>query len=302
MKFLVYIVVYVSLWLLAHLPSRLLSFFSDILYFFTYYVIGYRKKVVFGNMEKALPEYTEKEIKRIAKKFYSHFIDLMLESAIMHFISYERATKLFKFTNPELLVDLYNKEKPVVAVGGHYANWEFLNHLEHYCDYTFIAIYKPLNNKYFDRLVQQKRAKFGSIVVPMSQVVRKLMDMKREGKLAFTGFLSDQRPVINTIQYWTKFMGIDTPIYLGPEKIAKKLDAAVIFINTRRVRRGYYETHLEIITENAKQEEPNMITETHVRMLERLIREEPAYWLWSHNRWKFSFEDFKEKHPNYKSQ
>lgn len=89
-------------------------------------------------------------------------------------------------------------------MGGHYANWEFLNHLEHYCDYTFIAIYKPLNNKYFDRLVQQK------------------------------------------------------------------------------------------------QEEPNMITETHVRMLERLIREEPAYWLWSHNRWKFSFEDFKKRHPNSK--
>jgi len=302
MKFLAFLFVYSNLWLLARLPSSMFYLISDILYFFTYFVLGYRKKVVYGNMEKALPDYTNKEINKTARKFYRHFTDLMLESAIMHFISYERATKLFKFTNPELLVDLYKKEKPVVAVGGHYGNWEFLNHLEHYCDFTFIAIYKPLNNKYFDRLVQQKRAKFGSIVVPMSQVVRKLMDLKREGKLAFTGFLSDQRPVYNTIQYWTKFMGIDTPIYLGPEKIAKKLDAAVIFINTRRVRRGYYETELEIITENSKQEEPNSITETHVRMLEKLIRREPAYWLWSHNRWKIDYEEFRKDHPNFKSQ
>ncbi len=89
---------------------------------------------------------------------------------------------------------------------------------------------------------------------------------------------------------------MDTPLYLGTEKLARKLNAAVVFLKVRKVKRGRYEVEIEQITGDPKDREPFTITEAHVRILENLIREEPAYWLWSHRRWKHSHERFEREH------
>ncbi|MBN1132799.1 MAG: lysophospholipid acyltransferase family protein [Bacteroidales bacterium] len=300
MKFLLYIFAYINLWLIARLPKRVIFLLSDCLSFFIYHVVRYRRKIVFKNLRKAFPGLPEKEIKAIAVKFYRHFSDIFFETAIIHFIPYKRSSRLFTLKNPELVNDLKLKNKNIVAVTGHYGNWEFLSHFENLIDYRFVAIYKPLKNKYFDRFIRKSRSKYGSITVPMNKIARTLMQLQKDNILSLSGFLSDQRPIWEHIQYWTSFMGIYSPVYLGPEKIARKLNSAVVFLAIRKVQRGLYQAEFTLITENAKDEEPYVITEKYVRMMENLIREEPAYWLWSHDRWKFDFEDFKEGHPNYK--
>lgn len=295
MKWLGYILTYSLVWLLHLLPERILYLLADLLYFLMYHVAGYRKQVVYDNLHKSFPHYNDKDIKRIARKFYHHLSDLFLETAVSNFYSEKKALKRISYKNPELINDLYPTGKQIIAVLGHYGNWEYLSTIGLICEYNFIGIYKPLRNKYFDRMVQKTRSAFGGKVVPMDKISRQLIGYKSRGEQVLTIFLGDQRPIFEQIHYWTKFLGQDTPVYLGSEKLAKKLDAAVVFIKIRKKSRGRYEVEFELITQNPRELEPYAITEAHVRILEDLIREEPQYWLWSHRRWKHSYERYLEE-------
>lgn len=296
MKFVGYIITYSFVWLLHLLPEGILYLLSDLLYLLMYHVVGYRKKVVYDNLQKAFPEYDKAEIRRIAKKFYHHLSDLFLESAVFPFFSESKALKRITYKNPELLNELYGKGKQVMAVLGHYGNWEYLSTLGLAINYPVVAIYKPLKNKYFDRMVQKEREAYGVIPVPMEKIARKLIEYRKNDTPVLTLFLGDQRPMYHQIQYWTKFMGRDTPMFLGTEKLARKLDAAVVFLKFRKLKRGRYEVETELICEGPEGLKPYEITERHVRILEELIREEPSYWLWSHKRWKHSYEKYKQEH------
>ena len=296
MRFLGYIFTYSLIWLLHLMPERILYCISDFLYLLIHYIVGYRKKVVYDNIAKAFPDYGKKEIRQTVRRFYHHLCDLFIESSVSHFYSESEALKKITYRNPELLNEMYSEGRQVIAVTGHYGNWEYLSTLGLVTKYPIVAIFKPLKNKYIDRLMQTNRNRFGVIPVPMKEIARKLISFQRDNTPAMSLFLADQRPIFHQIQYWTKFLGLDTPLYLGTEKLARKLNAAVVFLKVRKVKRGRYEVEIEQITGNPKDLEPFKITEAHVRILENLIREEPTYWLWSHRRWKHSHEKFEREH------
>jgi KDO2-lipid IV(A) lauroyltransferase len=181
-------------------------------------------------------------------------------------------------------------------VTAHYGNWEYLSLINRIAPYQVIGVYKKLKNPHFDRLIRRSREKFGITTIPIEKIARKLISMKHEKEPSLSVFLADQRPIWQHIQYWTKFMGIDTPLYLGTEKLARKLGAAVVFLKIRKVRRGIYETEFELITEEPRELPPYQVTEAHVRILEGMIREAPQFWLWSHRRWKHSLDQYKKEH------
>ncbi|RPI46117.1 MAG: lipid A biosynthesis acyltransferase [Bacteroidetes bacterium] len=297
MKLLGYILTYAVIWLLHLLPGRLLYLFSDFLYLLICFVVRYRRSVVLDNLAQAFPGYTRNQVRQTARKFYRHLADLILESSVAHFYSRRRVMKHIRYRNPELLDHLYGTINQVIGVTAHYGNWEYLSTLGLVTKYPVIGVYKKLKNPYFDRLIRKNREKHRAVTVPMEQVARKLIAMNREGSPAVSLFLSDQRPIWEHIQYWTAFLGRPTPLFLGTEKLARKLDAAVVFIKIYKVMRGRYEVEFELITTDPATLEPFAITESHVRILERMIRDEPAYWLWSHRRWKHSYERFLREHP-----
>lgn len=296
MKFLGYILTRSIIWLLHLLPQRILYIFSDILFLIIYYLAGYRKKVVFNNLLMAFPEYDQRKRKKIARGFYHHLCDVILESAVAHFLSEKQFRNRISYINPELLEDIHKKGKLVIGVTAHYGNWEYLSTLGLVTDYTVFGVYKPLKNKYFDRMIRDNREKFGVIPIPMEQIVRKMISSYRDKVPVLSIFLSDQRPIFQNIQYWTRFLGLETPLYLGTEKLAKKLNAAVVFFKLSKIRRGKYQVDFELICEDPSTMETYAITEAHVRILEKQITEKPEFWLWSHRRWKHSIEKYRRVH------
>ena len=298
MKFLAYILARSFIWLLHVLPQRILYLFSDLIFLVIYYLVGYRKRVVLNNLSMAFPDYDEKKRKGIARKFYHHFCDIILESAVAHFYSVKQARNRISYSNPELLEDLHKKGKQVIAVTAHYGNWEYLSTLGLVTDYTIFGVYKPLRYKHYDQMIRNNRMKFGVVPVPMEQVVRKMISSYRDKVPVLSIFLSDQRPLYQHIQYWTKFLGLDTPLYLGTEKLARKLDAAVVFCKIRKIKRGKYCVDLELICEDPSGMDPYEITEAHVRILEKQITDKPEFWLWSHRRWKHSIEKYRKEHDD----
>jgi len=284
---------YGLVWTITLLPLRILYAISDLLYIILYHFVGYRKKVVRTNLKNAFPEKSDAERQNIEKKFYRHLSDMFVETVKLIHLSEKENRNRLKIINPELLSRLYSEERDVIAVLGHYNNWEYLNILPKYTDYKVISVYRPLKNKFFDKLIISFRTRYGHILTPMSSVIREIISHKNNNSRTFTALLSDQTPAKSDIHYWTKFLNQDTAVYLGAEKIATKYGMAVVFLNFKKVKRGYYSITYELICDNASGMPEHAITEAHVKRLEEIIREKPEYWIWSHRRWKH-----KKEHPD----
>jgi Kdo2-lipid IVA lauroyltransferase/acyltransferase len=277
---------YGLVWTITLLPLSILYLISDLLYLILYYIVGYRIKVVRTNLKNAFPEKTGSERKSIEKRFYRHLSDMFVETVKLIHLSEKELRKRLVITNPELLSRLFSEGRDVIAVLGHYSNWEFLTILPKLSDYTIISVYRPLKNKYFDKLIINLRTRYGHVLSPMSSVIRDLIRYKKDNRRTFTALLSDQTPAKADIHHWTKFLNQDTAVYLGAEKIATKYGMAVVFMNFKKVRRGYYAITFELICDNGADMPEYAITEAHVKRLEEIIREKPEYWIWSHRRWK----------------
>lgn len=280
--------VYFIVFFYTFLPVRVQLTLSDFLFFLLYHLVGYRKETVYRNLKHSFPEKSDQEIRTIARAFYHHFCDYILESIAWMRVSEKEARTRFTYKNPEVINDLYAQRKSILLAIGHSGNWEWLGNLSLYFPYQVLAIYKPLSNKHVNKFFIRLREKFGLKTVPMATSLRTIIECDQRNIPTLTLVLTDQRPMINQIEYWTTFMNQETPILLGTEKISKKLDFAVVFMHVRKIRRGYYEGEFVLITDRPRETAPYEITEKHVRELEKQIREEPWTWLWSHKRWKYS--------------
>jgi KDO2-lipid IV(A) lauroyltransferase len=273
-------------WIITLLPLPVLYIFSDILNLLLYYVFRYRRKVVATNLRNSFPEKTDEELKAIEKKFYKHLADLMIETFKLTHMSQKEQKKRFTYSNLEVIDKLREDKRDIIAVLGHYNNWEWPTLLPFYLKYKIIIIFKPLQNKYFNGFVNSQRSKYGIVLTPTSQVIREILNYKKSNINTLSVFISDQIPAKGDIKFWTTFLNQDTAVFTGAGKIASKYDMAVVFFHIQKVKRGYYNLDIELLHEHTAGLSENLITETHVRRLEEIIKEKPEYWIWSHRRWK----------------
>lgn len=273
-------------WFVQLFPLRVHYISADCLYLFIYYVARYRRKVVDQNLANSFPEKSLKERKGIARKFYLHFCDSFIETLYLDRVSPEEIKRRFVFKNPELVNGYLDQGRQVMTVCGHYNNWEWPSSWSLHSKYRFYAVYKKLRNPAFDLFYYNMRSRLGCVPIEKAETVRRLLKNVQDKEPSFSAFLIDQTPKKHEIQYWTNFLNQDTPVLTGTEKIAQKLDAVLLFSHTRKIKRGYYELEYSLITEHARDTRQFEITERFTRLLEQHIIEDPAYWLWSHKRWK----------------
>jgi len=286
MQLIAYILIYPFLWLISILPFKLLYVVSDILYVFLYRIFGYRTAVVKTNLKLVFPEKTDKEITDIMGKFYHHLCDMILEAIKSMTISEAQLKKHFVFSNIELINALEKKGKSVMLMCGHYGSWEWIFILQKFVNSKGYAVYKPLGNKYFDKLVRGIRAKYNTDLISNKETIGTLMRSKKKGEFSISGFVSDQSPKIDKAFYWSPFMGVKVPMHTGVEVLSKRLDMAVVFFSVKRLKRGHYETTFKTITEEPKDFKDYEITDIYFDLLEKQIKEAPQYYLWTHKRWK----------------
>jgi KDO2-lipid IV(A) lauroyltransferase len=277
---------YSLLYGLSLLPFPVLYLLSDVVCFMLYHVFGYRKEVVFRNLRNAFPEKSPQEIESLGRTFYSYLCDLFLEmfktlsisrkSMLRHCEMDPKALALFR--------ELADEGKSLILVSGHYGNWEWAgNTFSLLCPQPLSVIYHPLSSPAFDRLMYKMRTRFGTGLIDMNNTFKVMV--KQKGTLTATAFIADQTPQPQRA-YWTQFMNQDTPVFLGPETIARKLNYPVVFTAVDRIRRGYYRIYAERLVEEPAATAEGEISELHTRRLEKDIIGHPEIWLWSHRRWK----------------
>ena len=270
-------------------PYWLLYLRSDFYFFLVYHVAHYRRKVVRENLLRSFPEKGLEEIKTIEKQFYHNLCDQVVEMFKLVRMSVDDIKKHIAVTNPEMVSELYSKQKSVFFAFPHSGNWEWFGKLmQTLSPHHPMAIYKKVKNPVFEQFVFDLRSNLPVEMIESNSALRALA--QREGELDQVLILADQSPQGLKTDYWTEFLHQDTCWFTGLERMAKYLDYAVVFVAMKRVRRGYYELSFYRITDAPKETEKGYIMEQYVRHIERFLHEQPDNWLWSHKRWKHTRE------------
>ena len=87
----------------------------------------------------------------------------------------------------------------------------------------------------------------------------------------------------------------DTPVLTGAERIVKHTKQAFVYGDVTRVCRGHYNCEMKVIHRDTKVIRDFEITDIYFQELEKTIRRQPELYLWSHNRWKRTREEFNER-------
>ena len=289
-------IVYVLFYTLSLLPFRILYGMADIGYVLLYYIIRYRRGVVRKNLVTAFPEKSINDIKTIERKFYHWFCDYFLEAIKLLSISEKELRRRFTIINSEEVEQCFQEGQDVAAILGHYCNWEWLSCVGMNLppERETGLIYHPLRNKTFDYLFRKLRShEQNSHVIPKKDILRYVVTKKREGVRNICGYISDQGPKWTNIHLWLPFLNHEyTPVFTGGERIMRKMNNAVFYVEMSRPKRGYYTATYKLITRDPNTLPADEITRRFFCLLEETIRQEPAFYLWSHNRWKRTKEEF----------
>ncbi len=289
MAFLFYFLIFPLIFFFSRLPFWWLYRLSDLFYLIVYKLIGYRKKVVRKNLKLAFPDKTAAERKQIEKAFYKHFTDLFVEMIKAFNLSLPAMRRHFEYVNPELLNALTEQGKNIVMVGSHYGNWEGLIALAPSVKALPIATYLKINNPYFEKFMLKNRQRFGAKLVETKQLRKTLTQLDQADKKFIVALVSDQSPQMHKAKYWRSFLGVpDLPVFTGAEELAKKFDAAVVFFDIQKKKRGNYQVKFELITDTPHQFPDYKLTDRFIDLAEKQIKKQPAYYLWTHNRFKHS--------------
>ena len=285
MQALSYYLLYPFILLVSYSPFWLLYRLSDVFYLLVYHGVGYRKQVVVNNLRRSFPGYSEKQIQATTQKFYRYLCDLMVETLKTITWNEKQVRQRVSMHNVALLEDLYARGKSIVIVMGHLGNWEWAGPcFSLHCPHQLLVVYRPLSHPYFEKVFARARTKFSTQIVEKSNTLRGMLANKNI--ISATALIADQAPFPLSTGIWINFLHQDTPVFVGPEKIAKRLDYPVVYMDVRRVGRGYYEVHPTLLFEQPKETSEHQITVAFNEILEEGIRKRPETWLWSHKRWK----------------
>ncbi len=296
MKILYYIIS--AVWyVFSLLPMRVHYVISDLMFWLLYKLVGYRRDVVRKNLTESFPEKSEEELQRIERGFYHFFCDYLVETVKLMTISREEMKRRVVFKHAELVDEIMGSGQSIALYLGHYCNWEWVSSIPLWLNPNAWCgqVYHPLENKDFDKLFLKIRERMDAHSIAMQDTLREVVNHKRNNQPIIIGYISDQVPYWTNIHHWVNFLNHDTPVLTGTERIVHKMGHAVLYLDIHRVRRGYYEAELKLVTREPQKMKDFELTDIYFEMLEKSIRRSPEFWLWSHNRWKRTREEFDER-------
>jgi KDO2-lipid IV(A) lauroyltransferase len=272
--------------LISRLPFGVLYVLSDILFFFSYRLLRYRRELVNTNLKHSFPEKSEAEIKIIERDFYKNLCDYAIETLKLISLSEQELSKRMKFHDENFMKQFSERNQSIVFLASHQFNWEWMMvsaSINFPMQIDFV--YQPVFTKLFDEVTMRSRTKFGAHPIPRDAVAREIV--KRKDIVRGIAIVADQYPGYKSDKkYPAKFLNQDTVFFYGANTIASLTQYPVVYFSIKKVRRGYYEAYPHIVAMPPYGKNDNTVIDNYISLVEKVITENPSGWLWSHNRWK----------------
>lgn len=261
---------------------------SIIIAFIFYYIIPIRKQVTLKNLHKAFPEYSGREIKKVAFGSYKSFSITLVEMLFIPFMTREQIENAIYCEDVELVKKYYERNNGLIALSGHFGNWEYgALSVSAKINVPFHVVVKSQRNPYVDAYLNHGRTRWINKIVPLGVSIRKIYaELKAKNIVAM---VADQRGPQEGMR--VNFFGQQSSIYPGPAMLAIKTRAPILYVLTIRQPDYSYTAQIsEISMENLpadKERQVQEVSQRHMAFLESVIRKHPEQWLWMHNIWKY---------------
>ncbi|PIE50717.1 MAG: lipid A biosynthesis acyltransferase [Flavobacteriales bacterium] len=271
--------------LISKLPMKVLYVVSDIIFYTNEYIIGYRKKVVKENIRNSFPDKSAEEIDSISTQFFRNFCDYLVEMIKSFTITSDELHIRVQHINQDIFKEVKEEGKNVILLAGHVFNWEWMNAFSMKIPQKKAhPVYRIMQNQFWEKKIKLIRNKYGNESLEAKQVIRHILKNQNNGDACYM-FVADQTP--NVVEYGINFLHQRTPVFIGYDKLATKLDLGFIYCDIKKVKRGYYQVnYYRIYPENEKFEEFEIVKKFH-QSLEKTLAKNPANYLWSHRKWKY---------------
>lgn len=296
MKEFLYNIIYGIFYLVSKLPYRALYVISDIANLVLYHIVRYRRDIVRRNITSAFPEKSLEECISIERGFYKWFCDYFVETVKLMSVSRQELLSRIEFRGIDKIEECFDRGQTCAGILGHYGNWELLSAtglvIKKHPEAVIGLIYHPLRSQLFDRLFINMRQSMGGVCIPKKDILRYLVSFRSQNLMNLFGYIADQAPRYRNIHLWLPFLNHDTPVFTGAERIMRKMNNAVFYIDVERPERGKYIYTFKLMTDKPGEMPEFEITKKFFAMLEQTIRRDPRFYLWSHNRWKRTREEF----------
>lgn len=290
MQYITYFLFKLFIYPIAALPFTIIYKISDGLYFLLYYILKYRKGIVYDNLRRAFPKKSKLEIEVIAKQNFRNLADTLIESIKLFGISKKEFRRRMQLSDDELTNHYFAEGKPVIAISGHFGNWEYGAIMNEYIKHQLIILYKPLKNKMLNEEIVQSRSRFGLKI--WSNRNTQALFVESFAKSPMYVFIGDQNPSNPRKAYWSTFLGRNTCFYTATARYALQYNLPILSFYIRRLKRGFYTMDTFELVADPQQFTQNEICEKIVREYERQVLLDPSNWLWTHKRWKHQKEDY----------
>ncbi|MFZ9694521.1 MAG: lysophospholipid acyltransferase family protein [Chitinophagaceae bacterium] len=274
--------------LVSKLPFAFFYALSDLVFVLLYYVIKYRRSLVDQNLQIAFPDKTANERRAIARSFYRNFTDTFAESIKLLSLSPKKVADYCE-VDISSIQELAAEGKSIQLMVAHQFNWEYL----HLVLPTLLKIptyflYRPIETPALEKIYFQFRSKGGGIPVSADEFAAQRSAIFLKPVVLVLG--ADQNPGRVDKALWVPFFNRPAPFFMGPAKGAIQQSTAVAMLQLKRKQRGYYQLTGKVITENATNYSPEQLTFLYKNEVERVIQEDPSNYLWSHRRWRHSWQ------------
>ncbi|MDO5615875.1 MAG: lysophospholipid acyltransferase family protein [Cruoricaptor ignavus] len=272
----------------SKLPMKVLYLLSDVIFVLNYYFIGYRTKVVSENIKNSFPEKTDEERKKIEKKFFRNFFDYIVETLKSLTVSDTELRVRMQHINQHLFQEAKDEGKNIIFLTGHVFNWEWMTVLakiipQEHCH----PVYRKANNEFWNQQIIKIRNRFGNQSLEAGDVLKHIFRNQNDGNSAYM-FVADQSPAEAHINTGTMFLNQKTPVFIGYDKLATRMDLAFIYCEMKKVKRGFYQVnYYRIYSDDEKFKEFELVSKFH-QLLENTIKKQPDNYLWTHRRWKYA--------------
>lgn len=276
--------------ILSRLPLGVHYWFADwVIYPLMYYVARYRRKLVDKNLQESFPDKTTQERRQIAKDFYHQFCNTIVETIYGYHCSDDEMRKRVVFEGMDEVNRLIDAAGGGLFMLAHFGNWEWMASIQQWVSpgVTELNVYRKLKNAGMDDLMLAIRSKRGGACVEKQRILREMVRYRSEKKPITVGLLSDQKPRPEVTRTWLEFLHHETGFLDGGEVLGKKFGYPVFYLYITREQRGYYHVQMQTIATEPKNTAEGEITKAYANVLEENIKEQPALWLWTHNRFLY---------------
>ena len=287
MKLIKYFVQFIFV-ILLFLLFKILGFkLSKVFSSFIFKTIGphFRsKKISYSNLNIAFPGLDEYEKDKILNDMWVTYGKIFSEYIfINNFRNSYKFSKKIIIENQEILEEVKQKKKPVIFISGHFDNFELMAMQIEKSGIDLAAIYRPLNNKFLNPIMENIRKKYickKQIQKGISGTKELLREFKNGASIAL---MIDQR-VSEGVK--CDFFGKEALTTTIPAQFIKKFDAEVIPIYIERLIDDNFKIKIFDNIQFSSSDDVEKITLVLNKVLEKMIITNPKQWIWTHNRWK----------------